>query len=357
MPATLREVSEKLNLSPGLVSRVLNNRPGVRATPDTIERIRRYASELNYEPSAAAKSLRVGKTSVVGFISSELSEEHESIVRGQASEALAGRLHAMDYSLLVKIVNTQRDGGETLKMMVRQRVCDAIALWGDEQAVELNGKLLEELGMPFVVKGRLEKEHRNWLQVDYDHEGMMLACVRFLAERGHERIGFIGFDPTRSFQFRLIEGYRQAMRDLRGSEPPPSWVMSVAPGIEAAEVAVLAMLDWPPDERLTALVVGASNNPMWGIERALARHGKRIGYGDGDFAVAGMMNPGSQLLFGQAYGYAEADIRPLAKAQADQLQKLFAGEKSQSPIVRILPELKPLRSLCLGEVARNEAFP
>jgi DNA-binding LacI/PurR family transcriptional regulator len=224
-------------------------------------------------------------------------------------------------------------------------------LWGLEEVVEKQGLLLEELGMPFAVKGRHEDRHPNWIQIDYDHEGMMAESVYHLARLGHKRIFFIGFEPERIFQSRMIDGYKFAMAKTFGFPPPNDWIAAVAPGIEMAEEQMDWWLSLPKSEQPTAVVVGSSNNPMWGVERALAKVGRKLGNKPGDFSAAGMIKPETPLMFGHAYGYDRADSFLLAEAQAlGQVMPLLKDGSCPDHILRVLPQLHSLNSMELGEV-------
>jgi LacI family transcriptional regulator len=69
---TLADVAAKAGLSKTAVSLVLNNRPGSRLSEDAVTRIHEAARELNYRPNPAARSLRLGRTGTIGFISDEV---------------------------------------------------------------------------------------------------------------------------------------------------------------------------------------------------------------------------------------------------------------------------------------------
>jgi DNA-binding LacI/PurR family transcriptional regulator len=67
MPITTKELAERLGLSPSTVSRVLSDAPGHRVSTQTRRRVLEAAAELEHRPNAVARSLRRGRTGVVGL--------------------------------------------------------------------------------------------------------------------------------------------------------------------------------------------------------------------------------------------------------------------------------------------------
>jgi LacI family transcriptional regulator len=64
--ATLKEVAAKAGVSAATVSYVLNDTRKVR--PETGQRVLWAARELGYLPNTAARSLVVGRSSIVGLV-------------------------------------------------------------------------------------------------------------------------------------------------------------------------------------------------------------------------------------------------------------------------------------------------
>ena len=87
---TLADVAERAGLSKTAVSLVLNDRPGSRLSADAVARIHEAARELDYRPNAQARSLRLGTTGTIGFISDDVT------VTRFASPMIRGLLDAAD---------------------------------------------------------------------------------------------------------------------------------------------------------------------------------------------------------------------------------------------------------------------
>jgi len=60
------------------------------------------------------------------------------------------------------------------------------------------------------------------------------------------------------------------------------------------------------------------------------------------------------LLFGEAYGYSLSGASELASVQAErQLKPLLATGEADEHIIRILPEIGPLKSMRLADVSSS----
>src|SRR6267143_3206942 len=78
---TLKTVAERVGLTPGTVSAVLNDSPASRAFPQhTKNRILAAVRELNYRPNYFARSLRVKRTYTIGVITEEIGDPYGGII-------------------------------------------------------------------------------------------------------------------------------------------------------------------------------------------------------------------------------------------------------------------------------------
>ena len=98
---TIRELARRSGVSVGTVSRALNGYADVR--PETRERIMRLASELDYTPAAAARSLVTQRSHVIGVFL-ETGEGHPDLQHPFFHEVLGGlkqRVGAEGFDLLL----------------------------------------------------------------------------------------------------------------------------------------------------------------------------------------------------------------------------------------------------------------
>ncbi len=68
--ATIKEISEKANVSIATVSKVLNGLPGISQA--TIDSVMAIAEELNYRPNLYARGLKKGESKTIGVITEDL---------------------------------------------------------------------------------------------------------------------------------------------------------------------------------------------------------------------------------------------------------------------------------------------
>src|SRR5471030_1470510 len=69
MPVTLKDVAKLTNVTPSVVSIVLNNREStVRVSPETAERIRQAAQQLGYRVNMFARNFRDQQTRTTGVL-------------------------------------------------------------------------------------------------------------------------------------------------------------------------------------------------------------------------------------------------------------------------------------------------
>ena len=249
---------------------------------------------------------------------------------------------------MIRVYATQEECLDGLKGLASERSADVVVLLGKPEDVVAQGELLDDLEVQFVVLGRFEDTHPNWIQIDYDHEQMVRRAVEHLASLGHRRIAYLGYQMDSPFCFHLLRGYRWAMNAVLGVDAPNELEGSVIPGLILGSLPGQMAKWWalPAEAQPTAIVIGTAQSLVWNaFEADLAKRGMELGYGPGKLAAAGLAADNLVLLNGSAHVYAGLGHIDYARLAAEQLLvPILNGQPLEHRIVRVTPELTPIQA-------------
>jgi len=345
MRTRLKDVAAKLNLSPALVSGVLNNRPHVWASEETRARIVEAALALNYHPSAAAQALSRGKTDAIVFAYKRLAGAAYRLAYSGLMDSLSSEFQSAGYDLTVANFATQEEVLAHLQKLASSHACDAVVLWGREEDTELQAELLESLNMPFVVKGRHEIDHPHWHQVDFDHELMTRQALEHLVTIGHQRIAYLGFPHIEGFVRALRAGYLETHLRLLGRPADPAFIGEFEDEAEPNIAKISEWLALPESIRPTGFVMGAGNKAWQALELCLAQTGRKISDSPDSFSAAGITSSPFTLMFGDARAYQGIEIDNLARFVTPALIHALDPSRESVQIHRFRPELTQAKTL------------
>lgn len=207
---TIKDVAKLAGVSPSTVSRVIADHP--RISPDTKVKVRGIMDELGYYPNAIARSLVNQTSNSIGLIRSRLTEESfanpffPAVIQGISSVAHKHRL-----SLVLSTSNTFQQEDEECLSLLRQRRVDGVILLASHRDDQLIPRLTRD-AFPFVLIGRYEgPEEINWVNNDNVEDAR--TAVRYLLEKGHQRIACLDGDPRYVVSSDRLFGYERALRD------------------------------------------------------------------------------------------------------------------------------------------------
>lgn len=187
--ATLADVAARAGLSKTAVSLALNDRPGSRLSAEAVERIHQAARELNYRPNPAARSLRVGKTHTIGFISDEVT------VTRFASAMIRGLLDVADERdqgvLIAETGNHPKQLEKAMEFMVDRQVDGLV--FGSLTARMLDLPEIPDRIRAVTVNAFSATAQAAVLPAEHDAG---YAIARLLLDAGHgEGIAILGHAP------------------------------------------------------------------------------------------------------------------------------------------------------------------
>jgi LacI family transcriptional regulator len=209
--ATIKEVALKAGVSVATVSYVLNDSRKVR--PETGQRVMWAARELGYLPNTAARSLVVGRSSMVGLVVPDIGNPFfPEITKTFQEEANISGMETI-------VMNTNNDPQRTRNMVERLlglQVPGAAFL--TTQVDEPVKEFMAKRGMSAVYLGFGAADGRSGNVSIAQREGI-LEAMDHLAGLGHKRVGFIGGPADGVFaqgrKAAFVEGARAAGMETR----------------------------------------------------------------------------------------------------------------------------------------------
>jgi len=208
--ATMKEVAERAGVSVATVSYVLNDAHKVR--PQTEQKVLAAARELGYARNTAARSLAIGRSSMLGLIVPDIGNPFfpEITKAFQDAASLAG--------METIVMNTNYDAQRTrntIDRLVSLQVPGAAFL--TSQVDEAIRRALADKGICAVYLDHgVAGPHISGIAIDYRHG--ILSAVEHLAQLGHKRIGFIG-GPAQGAAARLRKAaFVEGIDSVSGAE-------------------------------------------------------------------------------------------------------------------------------------------
>ncbi len=211
---TIAEMARRLGVSTATVGKVLNGKG--RISPETSERVRNLARELNYTPNLAARSLRTNVKDTVGLlITSDIVNPWYSQLVSLLEEELSRRNWKM---LLTLGKNDPEKSEHALENFFGGRVCGILAgpIFLSENQKILHSAI--ERQIPLVAFNNLQELSINYVAIDQAAGASM--AIEYLYSLGHRRIYYMRAshgDEEKNTQTRY-SGYLSTMQKY-GLEP------------------------------------------------------------------------------------------------------------------------------------------
>ncbi|WP_460434690.1 LacI family DNA-binding transcriptional regulator [Angustibacter speluncae] len=280
---TLKQVAERAGVSLSTASVVFS---GTRPVTDaTRERVVAAAADLGWTgPNPLARSLRQGRTGVVGVV---LSERLLYAFRDPYSAAvLDGLASALDESASSMLLLPRPPAGEPVEddvLVQRVAAVDGVVIAGCGLADDPVVAHLHARGVPMVGTGGAPDDRL--VRVVVPDRAACAELARHLRDLGHHRVAVLTFPldldggsgpvpPERLQAARVTEARERALgvQDVLGEVP----VLEVRSNSEAdARDAALTLLDVDPARRPTAIVAGSDVLAL-GVLAAAEQLGLRV---------------------------------------------------------------------------------
>lgn len=209
MPVTISDIAKRAKVSPATVSRVLNDSGYVK--DDTRHRILAAIKEMNYTPSAIARSLSKSETNTIGVIVPDITNTYfGEIIKGISEIAERNNLNI----ILFNTENYLDKEIRALNLLKEQRIKGIIMTpgFGEEKLNESYIKTIKNLNIPIIlVSADIKFTKLNGVFVDNVKGGYDATSI--LIKEGHTKIaimaGLLSSEPATD---RLM-GYKKALEE------------------------------------------------------------------------------------------------------------------------------------------------
>ncbi|MGK9250408.1 LacI family DNA-binding transcriptional regulator [Paenibacillus sp. D9] len=319
MKPSIFDVAKRSGLSVVTVSRVLNGSGNVRENNRL--KVLSAMKELDYRPSAAARTLARGSTGVIGLTLSTLQDSvFDAIVKSVHDE-----LSAQGYFLALSIAPESGEPGSSY--LIRENRVDGVIVLSPSDEDEIVREL-EQSGIPYIVIDSQDaKSAPSTVKVDHETGGYM-AC-RHLTELGLRKIAHLSgpahYDSTRERK----SGFLRALQEA-GLEP-----FLIEAGDYSIENGYRSARRWLEENRLPEAVFAGDDYIAAGIINALQEAGLSV---PRDLSVVGFDDQNLASLLHPLLTTVRQPVLPIAQAAVHALMARMEDGAAPEGVV-IQPEL------------------
>ncbi len=208
------KVAEKAGVSPGTVSRVINNRPGVSA--EVIEKVRGVMDDLGYvprsidkRPGPKAKGIAQPVSRTVAFVALMERSQFNSPVFSRVVQGVETKLSELGQSMIL----TVQPDVESRPDFMKNGPVDGVLLFGGRaEKLERAGDMLGDI--PTVSLFSQPSSFSDLVTVDNIRVGTLAA--EYLLAKGHKNTAYIGPKSVDDdFSYRRIQ-FRDIIENAGG---------------------------------------------------------------------------------------------------------------------------------------------
>ncbi len=323
---TIRDIARIAGVSPGTVSRAINNSPLVNI--ETRQKVIQVVKALNYVPNRMAQRLATGKTLnlavIVPFFTAPSVTER---LKGVVSTLARSR-----YDLIIHNIEDPEQRADCFRTIPRQDRVDGVLVISISPTDE-EVPLLAEASVPVVLIDAHHPALTTLHQITVDDVAGGKAVTEYLIGLGHTRIGFIGDPADNPFNFTSsrdrARGYRQAL-EAAGIPYRSEYYAERPHGRQQAREAAITMLTLP--ERPTA-IFAASDVQAVGVLEAARELGLRVprdlsvvGYDDVEIAEILGLTTMRQMLFESGQRGVELLLKTLENPETEPVYEVLPTE-------------------------------
>lgn len=241
------DIAKAANVSPAVVSRIVNGDETLRVSKETRDRVLRLIDEMNYTPNAAARSLRFAKAGAIALVVHDVTNPvYAEIISGAEKEA-----EKFGSAVLLGEASGDPARADSIEQLLAAQAIDGLILQGAGTKMDHAIAKAAQRSVPTVLLQ--SGQGSNTTLVRLDDVGAGVLATNHLLDMGHRNIGFIGASDHLQFAAARRRGWKKAYTD-RGLPFNASATVDAASSFAEGANAIVELLSRHPN--LTAAVVG-----------------------------------------------------------------------------------------------------
>jgi LacI family transcriptional regulator len=205
---SIHDIAAALNVSAATISFVLNGKADEKKISEDVRRkISEYIQKVGYQPNMIAKSLRTGKTNVIGMLVEDISD----VFFAGISRGIETIAYNHKYKIFFASTENDTEKTKALIKVFRERQVDGYIM-APPSGVEDEISALMDDNVPVILFDRYLPS-LNSSTVIIDNFSGAYQAVKHLQENGFSNIAFITLNSEQTQMQSRLEGYIKAIEE------------------------------------------------------------------------------------------------------------------------------------------------
>ncbi len=277
--ATIKDVAARVGVSAMTVSRVINNRAGVRQ--ETRDAVQAAIADLSYVPNPAARKLVTSTELLIGVIYANPSSAFMSeFLTGVFEEASirGARL------VLLRFAAGHTPTTEQLERFIGSGLSGLVLAPPLGESLAVNAVLAQHPNLPVTAVGAYDVPNATCVRID--DAAASFEMTRHLLDLGHRKLGFILGNPNQAASARRMAGFHAAVREVPEAQVSLaqgdySYASGLVAGDQLLNVADPPTAIFASSDDMAAAVVSVAHRRQLDVPRELTV----VGFDDTTAAV------------------------------------------------------------------------
>ena len=204
--STIKDVAKYAGVSIATVSRVINKNYYV--SPSIQEKVSNAIKELGYYPNSVARSLKNDSTHTIGFVVSDISNNHYIKI----AKALEEVIEHEKYNIIVCSTENKKDREKAYIELLMSRKVDGLIINTTGKNDDFISHISNNVKI-VLINRKIKGTNFKGDFIDSNNFEGVYSLVSHISSLGHRKIAVINGDLELSTGWERFEGFKRAMQE------------------------------------------------------------------------------------------------------------------------------------------------